>query len=271
MSFITINQSPLLPEARRVEIYYREYGTGQPLIFLHGGWGYEVYPFDSQINCFDKDFKIIIPDRSGYGRSMKIAALPVDFHRRAAIEMMNFLDALEIERAILWGHSDGAVIAAMMGLQSPDRFDGIILEAFHYYRQKPGSSQFFETMAENPDMLGERVCRVLANDHGADYWKELIVKNGRAWLAIAEESAHAKQDLYDGKLSALAVPTIFIHGSADPRTEPGEMQAAQERLKDARMNIIASGGHAPHSQKSVADECNRVANEFFREIQEPKP
>ncbi|HKP87195.1 MAG TPA: alpha/beta hydrolase [Blastocatellia bacterium] len=272
MSFITVNQSPLLPGVSPVEIHYREYGnaSGTPLVFLHGGWGYEVYPFDRQVETFGKDCRIVIPDRTGYGRSMRINSLPVDFHRRAAREMMSFLDALDMEGAILWGHSDGAVIAMMMALQSPHRFAGIILEAFHYYRDKPGSKGFFETMSESPEMLGGRVTKVLAEDHGEDYWKELIVINGLAWLGIAEQSARPKQDLYDGKLRELSVPTLFLHGSDDPRTEPGELDAVREELKRAEMRIIQGGGHAPHSQKSVADECNRIAAEFMRGLNRPR-
>src|SRR6185503_9654345 len=212
VSFITINQSPFLPGVSPIEIHYREYGAGRPLIFLHGGWGYEVYPFDRQIEALEKGFRIIIPDRSGYGRSMRLGSLPVDFHRRAAHEMMSLLDALDIDTPILWGHSDGAVIATMMGLESPSRFACIILEAFHYYRDKPGSREFFETMSRDPESLGKRACEALANDHGQHSWKKVIAMNGLAWLRIAEESSHPKQDLYDGRLQELSVPTILLHG-----------------------------------------------------------
>ena len=266
MPFISINESPLMPGVAPVKIHYREYGNGTPLIFLHGGWGYEVYPFDNQIGAFGDDFRILIPDRSGYGRSMRIGAMPVDFHRRAAVEMTSLLDALKIERALLWGHSDGAVIATMMGLRSPDRFAGIILEAFHLYRAKPGSREFFETMSHSPDMLGERVCAALARDHGEDYFRDLIINNGRAWLRLAEESNHPKQDLYDGRLGELSVPTLFIHGGADPRTEPDEFDRVRQQFKSARVHMIEGGGHSPHSQKSAASECNRVAGDFLRRV-----
>lgn len=264
--FTKIAESPLVPGQGPVTIHYREAGSGYPLIFLHGGWGYEVYPFDSQIQAFGDAYHILIPDRSGYGQSPRLAALPVDFHRRAAIEMTRWLDALNIERPILWGHSDGAVIAALMGLQTPERIAGVILEAFHLLRVKPGSRQFFETMARNPEGLGERVGDALRRDHGEDYWRELILMNGTAWLRLAEESGDAAHDLYDGRLGELRVPTLFIHGDSDPRTEPGELEAVRRQLPGAQMAIIGNAGHSPHSQSSAATEVNRIAGEFLRAV-----
>jgi hypothetical protein len=46
LPFITINETPLAPNIGPVEIHYREAGSGTTLVFLHGGWGYEVFPFD---------------------------------------------------------------------------------------------------------------------------------------------------------------------------------------------------------------------------------
>src|SRR5205085_44257 len=177
-----------------------------------------------------------------------------------------WLDALKIERPILWGHSDGAVIATWMGLQWPGRLAGVILEAFHLLRVKPRSREFFEAMMKNPEGLGERVTAALRRDHGEAYWRELILMNGRAWLRLAEESRDAAQDLYDGRLRHLRVPALFIHGDSDPRTEPGELDAVRRQLPQAKMAIIRNAGHSPHSQASVAAEVNRVAGEFMRSV-----
>jgi pimeloyl-ACP methyl ester carboxylesterase len=266
LPFVTIDESPLAPDVSPVEIHYREVGSGPPLVFLHGGWGYEIYPFDRQIDALQDRFRIVIPDRTGYGRSRRLTHVPVDFHARAAVETMRLLDALQIERPVLWGHSDGAVIAAKIGLAAPDRMAGLILEAFHFYRVKPGSREFFEVMAGDPALLGERVGSTLAREHGEDYWHKLIVINGNAWLAIADEAAHARHDLYDGELSELRVPALFIHGSRDPRTEPGELDAVRAQLPNARIEVIEGGGHSPHSESASAAESNRVANEFLVSI-----
>ena len=264
LPIISINESPLIPKVSPVEIHYRDIGSGVPLVFLHGGWGYEVYPFDAQVAAFSDRFRILIPDRSGYGGSPRIGEMPIDFHRCAAGETIRFLDALQVDRAVLWGHSDGAVIAAMMGLAEPARCLGLILEAFHLYRYKPGSREFFEAMSSDPACLGERVTSVLSREHGEDYWRQLIVMNGRAWLAIADERSNLEEDLYGGKLGELRVPAIFIHGNRDPRTEPGELDAIQRQLPRAPIRVIEEGGHSPHSERAAREVCTRNAEEFLQ-------
>ncbi|HKY04817.1 MAG TPA: alpha/beta hydrolase, partial [Blastocatellia bacterium] len=180
-----LKESPSIPGTSPVPIHYRQHGDGPPLVYLHGGWGYEAYPFDLQITAFQDSHKILIPDRTGYGNSLKIADFPVDFHRRAAQETRLFLDALAIEKAILWGHSDGSVIAALMALEWPDRVRAVILEAFHYYRVKPGSQDFFNSMVINPYLLGDKISAVLIGDHGREHWQQVIRNNGLGWQKIA--------------------------------------------------------------------------------------
>jgi pimeloyl-ACP methyl ester carboxylesterase len=180
------------PELSPVTIYYREFGKGRPLVFLHGGWGYGVYPFDRQIEAFQEEFRILIPDRSGYGHSTRVEGeMPLDFHRRAAEETLAFLDALGIARAVFWGHSDGAVISAMIGLTAPERCECLILEAFHLLRRKPGSRAFFERFATHPEDLGEETKKLLAQDHGETQWPTVLRRNCMAWFRIADSVKRA--------------------------------------------------------------------------------
>ena len=258
-AFAQIASSPLIPDAGPARIYYRDAGAGAPLVFLHGGWGYEVYPFDRQIAALSGKFRILIPDRSGYGRSSPIASLPADFHSRAVAETLRFLDALRIERAALWGHSDGAVIAALLGLAAPVRFSGLILEAFHYTRAKTGSVDFFRAMITAPESAGSRAAGALARDHG-EGWREVLRRNAEAWLQIVESGGG---DLYDGELSKLSVPALFIHGGRDPRTEPGDIAAIRCALPRAEIRILEAAGHSPHSEPESAEECTRIAADFL--------
>jgi pimeloyl-ACP methyl ester carboxylesterase len=263
---IELRHSPHAPDLSPVKIFYREYGQGKPLVFLHGGWGYGVYPFDRQIGALESEYRILIPDRTGYGHSTQVAGeMPLDFHRRAAAETLAFLDALGIERAVLWGHSDGAVISAMTGLAAPARCERLILEAFHLLRRKPGSRAFFERFAGHPEDLGEETKRMLADDHGEAQWPTVLRRNCGVWFRIADAVKRADEDLYDGQLGELRVPTLFLHGSLDPRTEPGEMERVRAELPRAEMKFVENGKHSPHSEDAAFVECNRIAKEFLRD------
>jgi pimeloyl-ACP methyl ester carboxylesterase len=257
-AYIEIPDSPLRPGAGTARIYYREAGSGTPLVFLHGGWGYEVYPFDTQIAAMGDRFRILIPDRSGYGRSSPISGLPADFHQRAAQETLLFLDAMKLGRAFVWGHSDGAVIAALAGLAAPQRFHGLILEAFHYTSAKLGSHDWMRSVLGDPDLVGVRAKEALARDHG-EGWRTVVQRNATAWLAIGASGG----DLYGGRLRELAVPSLFLNGAVDPRTEPGDLDAVRRALPEAEIRIIREGGHSPHSQRTTAGECTRIAAEFL--------
>src|SRR6266568_8178387 len=180
---VAIDTSPLLPGTRPIELQYRDGGRGAPMVILHGGWGYGFYPHDDAVAKLDRRF--LIPDRTGYGGSPHIAELPPKFHVAAAIETEKLLDALRIERPVLWGHSDGAVIATILALRDPERYDGIVVEAIHLDREKPRSRDFFLQMVNDPDAFGERVTRKLAEEHGEDYWRTIIRAAGRAWVEIA--------------------------------------------------------------------------------------
>src|SRR6266704_2920011 len=140
---VAIDESPLLPGTRPIELRYQEGGRGAPMVLLHGGWGYGFYPHDDAVAKLDRRF--LIPDRT----------------------------------------SDGAIIATILALRHPERYDGIIVEAIHLDREKPRSRDFFLQMQSDPDAFGERVTRKLAEEHGEDYWRTIIRTAGRAWVDIA--------------------------------------------------------------------------------------
>jgi pimeloyl-ACP methyl ester carboxylesterase len=257
----TIAASPLLPATRPIELRYRDGGHGAPLVILHGGWGYGFYPHDDAIAKLRHRF--VIPDRTGYGKSPQIADLPPKFHVAAAIETESFLDVLGIDRCVLWGHSDGAVIATLLALRSPDRYGGIVVEAIHLDREKPRSREFFLQMATDPDAFGERVTRKLAAEHGEDYWRTIIRADGRAWLDIA---ATPTEDLYEHRLHELRVPMLVLHGADDPRTEPGELDRIRREVRTARIEMIAGAGHSPHSERGSAARCTELVADFIASL-----
>ena len=254
---------------KETTLFYREAGSGPALLFLHGGWGYEAYPFDAQIVEFGRRMRILIPDRPGYGKSGRTGKFPIDFHHGAALRMVQFLDEIDCADAVLWGHSDGAVIAAWMAIENPQRFPGIILEALHYYRNKPASRSFFETGARNPDAFGSRLVGILSREHGEQYWRELMRHASDVWLRLADEAPHPKADLFNGRLPELSVPTLLIHGGQDPRNEPDELQRVRQDVPHAFIQVIETAGHSPHSESPSVSLCNKHAADFLRTLGYP--
>ena len=269
MPFIELDESPLAPGASPVRIRYRESGRGAPLLFLHGGWGYEIFPFDRQAAALDGEYRIIIPDRSGYGESTPIDRFEPGFHRGAAFETLAVLDALGLDDAVVWGHSDGAVIATLMALHAPARIRGVILEATHVSGRKPASRAFFAATAADPDSVGSRVGGVLAGDHG-EAWRNLIARHSRVWLQLANEQS-PDSDFYDGRLGDLQPPTLIVHGARDPRTEPGELDEVRGRIAHAEAHIFPDAGHSPHSERTTADRVTVIAAEFLTRIADTAP
>ncbi len=264
MPFIELSKSPHASGVRPVNIHYRDLGTGSSVVFLHGGWGYGIYPIDHQIKAFQSHIRFIIPDRTGHGRSSRFRGpMPIDFHQRAADETLLILNALGIERAIFWGHSDGAVIAAKIGLIAPHRCLRLILEAFHLEAQKLNSRSFFQQFATHPDEIKESRQKLLALDHGEAHWRNVVQRNCRVWLELAAKSTQSDDDLFDGELAKLKVPVTFMHGRQDPRTEPGEIERACAMLPHADLRFVEVGRHSPHSESKSWPQCNQILSELF--------
>lgn len=264
MPVLELKRSPHAPEASPVQIHYRDVGSGPPVVFLHGGWGYGVYPIDSQIEALQDRVRFLIPDRSGHGRSTNFPGeMPTNFHRLAAEETLLMLDELGTERAIFWGHSDGAVIAAIIGMRAPERCDRLILEAFHFYRRKPSSRSFFQRFADHPEHIKENLQTLLIMDHGDPQWKNVVQRNCHVWLRLAAESVHPDEDLYGGRLGELQVPVTFVHGRGDPRTEPGEIERASAHIAGAQVRFLEEGKHSPHSEERACRELNGLLGELF--------
>lgn len=269
MPYLELPSSALAPGTSPVRVHYRDAGEGRAIVILHGGWGYEIYPFERQIAALAVHHRVVVPDRTGYGQSGRLERQATDFHHRAAAETFALIDALALDRPIVWGHSDGAVIALLMGLADPGLVSGLILEAVHFFRSKPGSREFFEAMRRDPDGLGERATSALTRDHG-EQWRDVLRANGDAWLRIAADLSPAP-DLYGARLDDLRVPTLVIHGGKDPRTEPGELDAIRDVLTrraeaPRHFEVLPEGAHSPHSERATADEVTRLAERFVREL-----
>jgi pimeloyl-ACP methyl ester carboxylesterase len=259
MPSVVLESSPLAG-GKPVTISYRQEGQGPSLVFLHGGWGYDIYPIDTA--TLSSAHTLVLPSRTGYGRSSALDAFPSEFHYCAVIETLAVLDVLGIERAVWWGHSDGAVIAAMAAIHAPHRVEAVILEALHYFAAKPRSRSFFQRMALEPETFSEGIRRTLAGEHGERRWSDTVRHDGQAWLDLARGAASPRTDLYGGRLHEISRPALVVHGGCDPRTEPGELETILDALPEAQLSFHADAGHCPHAEAS-GDAVTRAVVEFL--------
>lgn len=241
------------------QLYFDDIGTGPPILLLHGGLGRYVDWFHSQIEAFSAH-RLLIPDRRGYGRSTPVDHLPTDYHVRNADDMLTLLEGLSIADAVLWGHSDGAIIAAWMAIKDPHRVRALILEGTHLWRRKPQSLEVFGDGAGRPQgFLSERAIQRMQKGHG-ERWRQVVANWGNAWLALYEMDG----DLYDGRLSEIHVPTLVLHGVQDPHTSITEIQALTAQIPGAQLHLFPQAGHSPHSERGARNECNRRAREYLQ-------
>lgn len=250
---------PFLTLPDRAQLYFDDVHSGPALLCLHAGLGRYADWFYPQIEAFP-DYRLLIPDRRGYGRSTKLDYLPADYHLHNADDMLTLLDALSITRAVLWGHSDGAIIAAWMAIKQPDRVRALILEGSHLWRRKPQSLAAFRSGIDNPDNLSERAIKRLREGHG-ERWRQVVMNWGRVWLELGGMDG----DLYDGRLSEIHVPTLVLHGAHDPHTGVEEITYLAAQIPGAQLHLFPDAGHSPHSERVSRDECNRIVREFLAE------
>ncbi|WP_242346589.1 alpha/beta fold hydrolase [Anaeromyxobacter terrae] len=261
MPQVTIPGSSVEPGRAPLHVNVRERGRGPAVLLLHGGWGHEAYPFDAAVEALAPRHRVLVPDRIGYGASDPLAELPRHFHEAMADETVALLDALGIERAALWGHSDGAVVAAWAAIRHPGRVTALVLEGLHFFRAKRASLEFFRTGVEAPERYGAGTVSALERDHGAR-WREVVARGARAWLEIIAEGERAGGDLYDGRLAEVSAPTLVLHGRRDPRSEPGELEAALRALRRAELALV-DAGHSPHTSAAAGAESVARAAEFL--------
>lgn len=101
-----------------ITLYYETYGSGEPLILLHGNGG-SINAFKYQIPFFEKHFKIIAVDCRLQGKS---GGSPDSIsYNLMASDFCGLLDYLQIDSAYVLGWSDGGINGLIMAMQCPEK------------------------------------------------------------------------------------------------------------------------------------------------------
>lgn len=202
--------APPLPPALceiRVEhagawIWCGVYGTGAPVILLHGAfnqsgdWGHQVTALT------DAGYRAIAIDNRGRGRST-LGDRPLSYALMAD-EVLAVMDALGVREAAMVGWSDGSIVALTLAMHRPERVRGVF--AFGTVMHLDGLKPL------EPDGLLPLVFERVKRDHA--HWSP---EAGRfAEIAEAVDRMTSTQPTYDDQaLASLRVPVAIVAAEHD--------------------------------------------------------
>jgi non-heme chloroperoxidase len=263
-----------------IEIYYKDHGTGQPVVLIHGyplsgrGW-------DQQVPALlDAGYRVITYDRRGFGQSSQPAA-GYDYDTFAA-DLSALLEHLNLHDAVLAGHSmgTGEVIRYLGRYGSARVAKGVLVAPIPPYLLQAG---------DNPDGVPQALFDGFAAAARADTpaWMKGFLDNfynfdtlrgtlvsdqafQASWnLAVTASAAAAVACIgtwatdFRDDLPKIDVPILVIHGDAD-QVLPLDKTASRlpGLIKDVRLVVVEGGPHAiPWTH---ADQVNTALLDFIR-------
>lgn len=116
-------------EVNGVKIFHAEWGTGDPVILLHGGLG-SIEAFANQIPAIAAGHKVIAIDSRGHGRSTRDAT--TYSYELMASDVLAVMDEMSIGKAAFVGWSDGGIISLELAINHPDRISKAFVIGTNY-------------------------------------------------------------------------------------------------------------------------------------------
>ncbi|HEY9083230.1 MAG TPA: alpha/beta hydrolase [Vicingaceae bacterium] len=242
----------------KFHLSYDDVGEGSiPIIFLHG------YPFDKtmwydQLDFLKFSYRLISCDIRGFGKSTdEESSLSIDLFTD---DLIQFMDKLGIDKAIICGLSMGGYIALNAIKRFANRFEGLILCDTQCIADTPevkekryrtieeieggGVDNFTEgfiksvfhkdSIANKKELIGEIRSVVLANS-------EHIIKQGLVALAERSETCSI--------LKKISIPTLIICGREDEVTPLVHSEKMNEAIKESELKVIDHAGHVSNLEQ----------------------
>lgn len=216
-----------------VEIYYKDWGSGQP-IFFHHGWPLSGDDWDAQMLYFvEKGYRVIAHDRRGHGRSSQVSGGHDMDHYAADVAAV--VEHLNLRNAIHIGHSTGGGEAThYVARHGKDRVaklvlidavppimvkthanpGGLPIEVFDDLRRQLAANraQFYLDFASGPFFGFNRPGAEVSQGLIQNWWRQGMMGSAKAHYDGIK--AFSETDFTED-LKAIDVPTLVMHGDDD--------------------------------------------------------
>lgn len=237
----------------RVRLTFAEQGdrSGMPVIALHGvtdSWR----SFDPVLPHLPSGLRVMALTQRGHGDSDKPAGgyRPADF----AADVAAFMDVMEIERAVIVGHSMGSINAMRFAIDHPARVAGLLLAgtmpwfggapellAFHREQIEPLADPVPDAFAR--DFQQSTLARPITASMLDLFVAESLKVPARVWRAAF---AGFIGDDFSPRLHEIKVPTQIVWGRHDAFCSAAGQEAMLGLIRTARLVEYADAGHAVH-------------------------
>lgn len=252
------------------DLSYDDVGEGAvPIIFLHG------YPFDKsmwkvQLDFFKSSHRLLACDIRGFGKSKdEKSPLSMDLFGE---DLIAFMDALAIEKAILCGLSMGGFIALNVLNRFPDRFEALILcdtqcIADSAEVKEKRNKTIDEINLEGVTKFNEGFIKSVFSKESFSQKKELVknlhqvVFSNSQHIITAGLTALAERSETCSTLAKIAVPTLIICGREDEVTPLAQSESMHEAISGSILHVIDNAGHVSNLEQP--HEFNQHLLDFF--------
>ena len=222
-----------------IQLHFLQRGEGEPLLLLHGN-GEDSSYFESQLEFFSRDHRVMALDTRGHGRSPRGTA-PFSIETFAE-DLLDFLDQQGLEKVHLLGFSDGGNIALTFALRHQERLLSLILN---------GADLF--PSGVKPSVQVHIVLGYWAARAAALFSRDAVPKMELLRLMVKEP--HIPPEA----LGAIRVPTLVIAGTDDMIKEE-HTRLIHRQIPGSRLALIP-GDHFI-AQKNP-EPYNRAVEEFL--------
>lgn len=207
---------------------------------------------------------VLVYSRAGYGASSP-ARLPrplTFMHEEARKVLPRVLDAIGFRRGLLFGHSDGASIAAIYAGSIQDhRVRGLILVAPHFFTEDMGIAEIARArVAYETTELRAKLAR----------WHSHVDNAFRGWNNVWLDPEFRKWDITE-ELAYIRVPVLIVQGEDDQYGTVRQIEVAQEECYcPVEVVMLPKARHAPHRDAPAAtlEAASAFAKRLLRDHRE---